>query len=325
MFPLDIEIGGSVELDTRDGIDLTLNAMMTGNESDQAKLAQQQAVIERYMPRLVKYPLGMTVPGAGSGVQQITDAPNLGRRLEVRRLHLDTALPLSTTGAVQNEPIIVVPNSVFGTATTPAANGVIANAGQNGSGANFPPGLYQITVSAWYGSTADVANNMKLVAAGVATITQLDVSPTVNGPPNTRTLTYYLPSPAVFQVQAIAGGAAGAVYNATIDVTPLSGANSGQSISNIGIYLVGDTGGAAAVNINPQNLSSASVLRFWNTLPVDTTFGRQEIIIQHPENLYLVISSFMASPIVVAGNIQTVDMPGDEGVPAILKLHDLSS
>jgi hypothetical protein len=112
----------------------------------------------------------------------------------------------------------VAPSSNEGTVTTPAANQVIVGVGLVGSGANFPAGLYQLTAGAWYGATADVANNMKLVANGLALITNLDVQPAVNGNPVLRTLLYQLTAPATFQVQAIAAGAAGSVYNATLDV-----------------------------------------------------------------------------------------------------------
>jgi len=113
----------------------------------------------------------------------------------------------------------VVPSSNYGTATAPGAGGTVVGVGQVGSGSNFPPGLYRLTASAWYGGTAGAADDMKLVAAGAALITNLFVAPTTNGTPVPRTVLYRLTQAAVFHVEAIAGAAG--VYKATLDVEPV--------------------------------------------------------------------------------------------------------
>jgi len=117
---------------------------------------------------------------------------------------------------------LVVPSSNYGTQAAPGANTTIVGVGQVGSGANFPPGLYQLTAAGWYGAVAGPADDMKLVANGIATISTLDVPPVANGTPLPRTVYYRLQQPATFLMQSIAGSAG--TYKATLDVSQVSDA-----------------------------------------------------------------------------------------------------
>lgn len=66
--------------------------------------AHRAAFIERLTPRLIKLPVGIQVPATGAAFQFVADLPSLGRRLEIRRFHLDLAQPLTAAGVPVVEP-----------------------------------------------------------------------------------------------------------------------------------------------------------------------------------------------------------------------------
>lgn len=129
------------------------------------------------------------------------------------------SLLLSTSGSSPLQPA-----ANMASVTAPGANATIVGTGQVGTGAGWPPGLYRVTAATAYGAVGDIRDNMKLVLANVATITQLMVNPGVNSTPAIRSIEFEIPAgtaPQAFQVQSIAAGAAGCVYVATLDVVPL--------------------------------------------------------------------------------------------------------
>jgi hypothetical protein len=108
---------------------------------------------------------------------------------------------------------------VYGTATNPSAGTAIA------STAALAVGHYRVRVNAGYGHTADtIEDNMKLVLAGVLTYTQLRVPEVADSGGVQRIFeNLNVSSSAALHVEAVANHAAvGAIYWATIDVTPLS-------------------------------------------------------------------------------------------------------
>lgn len=135
---------------------------------------------------------------------------------------------------VADHPIVDLPNpgigqslldaanvdSVYGTATAPQAGANIATS------AALATGTWRVTINAWYGATADAADNMKLVwQSGIGTYSQvqLEVPPAADGPsvPQTVVVTVAgVPSPV--WVQNIAAGAAGSVYKARLDIEKLA-------------------------------------------------------------------------------------------------------
>lgn len=77
-----------------------------GNGIGRDKTALKRALIERYAPRYFRPGIGLAIPANGSAFQFITDSPNSGRRLEVKRLHLDIAQPIVSNAPV-TEPTTV--------------------------------------------------------------------------------------------------------------------------------------------------------------------------------------------------------------------------
>lgn len=107
----------------------------------------------------------------------------------------------------------------YGNATNPAAGATIV------STSSLAVGHYRVRVRAGYGLTADtIEDNMKLVLSGIKTYTNLRVPAVANSDGVERELEYLnVTSAAALHVEAIATHvAAGAVYWASIDVTPLS-------------------------------------------------------------------------------------------------------
>ena len=86
-------------------------------------------------------------------------------------------------------------------------------------------GHYRVLARAGYGHVADtVEDNMKLVLAGVSTYTTLRVPQVADGPGVDRVFeNLKVAQAAALHVEAIAAHtAAGAIYWASLDVTPLS-------------------------------------------------------------------------------------------------------
>jgi hypothetical protein len=193
------------------------------------------------------------------------------------------------------------PNSTFGTATAPAANGVIVNAGQV-SGANWPAGLYQLTAATWYGANPSTADDMKLVAAGVATVTPLRVVPVANGAPVTRTVQFQLTASAVFQVQAIAGGAAGTNYAATLDVQPVVSAGA-QSV-NAGIFIGGIPSGISSGTLDTASLAAGGL-----TVPFNYQAGGKSLIVRQGQHLYVLLTGTGAALSQWAASATALEVP----------------
>lgn len=179
-------------------------------------------------------------------------------------------------------PSIVSPSNNYGTVVAPGANATIVGVGQIGSGSNFPAGLYQLTAYAWYGGTADVADNMKLVANGVATIRQLFVPPVVNGTPVAQSMEFNLTTPATFQVQAIAGGGAGSVFKAALDVTPVISAGTLQSV-NAGVFV----GGIPSTIVNGLDMTAMAAPGL--PLPFLYQAGGKALVARQGAHLYVVL------------------------------------
>jgi hypothetical protein len=238
-------------------------------------LTERDAALKAYLthPRGEVRQLFAAVAGAAAPVVIDLGAPAGGMAWAVQQVVANAGSALTVSN--------VAPNDTYGTSVAPLANGVIVNAGQVGSGANWPAGLYQLTAGAWYGGTADVADNMKLVAAGVATITTLFVAPVVNGTPSLRTVQFQLTAAAVFQVQAILAGGAGAVYKATLDVAPVSLAGA-QSV-NAGVF-VGGIPSDIAHGLDTASLSAAGL-----TVPFNYQAGGKSLLARQGQHLYVVL------------------------------------
>lgn len=112
----DITLSADVELDIDD-------------ESDRVKHARRQHLIERYAPRIVSYPVGINVPASGAITGYVTDSPVPGRRLEIRRFHLDIAQPITGAGLTA-EPTTIT------TFLVADAGGAASGSGVNLSSAN---------------------------------------------------------------------------------------------------------------------------------------------------------------------------------------------
>lgn len=101
-------------------------------------------------------------------------------------------------------------------AVAPAAGATIATVNTGKAG------IYQITVIAGYGGTADVVDNMDLAVGGTL-VTVLPVHATVNGIRIPVTVRRRCTAAQAIAVRAIAIGGAGSVYRATIVATRVSG------------------------------------------------------------------------------------------------------
>jgi hypothetical protein len=119
-------------------------------------------------------------------------------------------------------------NLIMATGDSQPAYGSVTNPGVGTtivSTASLPVGHYRVRVRTGYGLTADsVEDNMKLVLAGVKTYTTLRVPAVANGQGVDREFEFLsVTTAAALHVEAIAAHvAAGAVYWASLDVTPLS-------------------------------------------------------------------------------------------------------
>lgn len=105
---------------------------------------------------------------------------------------------------------------IYGTYTAPLAGGDIATTG------NITAGNYEVTVLAWYGASADVADNMEL-KVGATSIGRLFVDPVANGRPIAmRFPRVNVPdATSPIAVKAVAAGAVGSAYKAQITFTPV--------------------------------------------------------------------------------------------------------
>lgn len=100
-----------------------------------------------------------------------------------------------------------------GSAVAPAANGVIVSLAIPGAG------VYDVTVLAGYGGTADVVNNMKFENNAVV-VGPLYVTPVINGLPSTTRFQRVTVTGAInLTVNAVAAGGAGSVFIASISAT----------------------------------------------------------------------------------------------------------
>lgn len=171
----DVNLSAAVELDI-------------GDDDSHRQHIRKQAVIDRYMPREIKIPVGINVPATSAAYVFVTDEPSPGRRLQITRFHLDIATPIVANQTVAEPTTIIV-------------------------------------------------------------------------------------------------------------------------------YLV-----SAADLSNVNNLSSANVLERYTTLPIDDRWGNRQVYLDHPENVYIVVTNSGATPVVLAGNIQTINRATDQyGDPGSLR------
>lgn len=144
------------------------------------------------------------------------------------------ALPYSAAVAVTTSPggsVAIKPSSgnlimatgdtqeFYGSLANPAAGSAIVTTG------TLPVGHYRVRVRTGYGLTADtIEDNVKLVLAGIRSYTNLRAPAVANGVGVDREFEFLLvDQSAPLHVEAIANHvAAGAVYWASLDVTPLS-------------------------------------------------------------------------------------------------------
>lgn len=101
-----------------------------------------------------------------------------------------------------------------GTVTAPAAGAAIVTI----AAGSLPRGTYRVVVSAGYGGTADIINNME-VRKGATVISDLYVIAAVNASPVQQEFIVELDGAQALSVNAIALGAAGSVYNAMLVAT----------------------------------------------------------------------------------------------------------
>lgn len=105
--------------------------------------------------------------------------------------------------------------ALLGSATAPAAGANVVTTPA------LAAGNYDIKVKAFYGATADVANNAKLVVGG-ALVTNLPVLAVANGAAvEVELRRVAVAANGTIAVQAIAAGAAGSLYNAVLSWTPV--------------------------------------------------------------------------------------------------------
>ena len=88
--------------------------------------------------------------------------------------------------------------------------------------------------------------------------------------------------------------------------TPIVGGQSVTEPTTIIVYLV-----AASDLTNLNNLSSANVLKRYATLPIDDNYPHRSIITEPVESIYIVATNSGATPVSLAGNLQTVNRPSD--------------
>jgi hypothetical protein len=85
--------------------------------------------------------------------------------------------------------------------------------------------------------------------------------------------------------------------------------------TGLDIYLVAQPAGFNVGGPNPTdplNLSAASILWSWkgSVLPIQQTWGRNEVVVYSPENVYLVAwTGGAVAAFTMAGNLQVVDTP----------------
>lgn len=287
-----------------------------GDDSQRLKQLRRRALIERYAPRYIKYPVGIQVPATGSAFQFVTDEPSDGRYLEAMRFHLDVAQPLTSSGQAVTEPQQITTQNNF--AGTGAASAIVLTVPATPNAVNQVSGFTVSGTGATAGSTivitlAGVQGGTQsyeyVVPAGVTTAAptlSISFNPPIQASGPNTAITLTVPS----------FGAGNTNAAAELNAQTVTG-------TVVTIYLLADPGNAAG---NPgQYLHSVGVLGRWTSLPIDQMWPSHAVRVSHPENLWLVAVNSGGTAVSLSGNLQTVNRPTDEWDDPTMMYHILNS